>query len=145
MTQEKTIITAEVQPVNGLTLAGRSSSNHWVIMDGKKQVGGNEGGSTPMELVLMAVGGCTGMDVVSILKKMRVEYKDLKISLEADKADEHPKVFTDIRIVYHLWGKDIPLEKVEKAVSLSMEKYCSVSAMIKESVGVSYSIEIHEE
>jgi len=145
MTEGKSTIKAEVRQVSGLTIAGKASSNHWIIMDTKEQAGGNEAGSTPMELVLMAAGGCTAMDMISLLKKMRIDYTDLKISLDGERTVEHPKVFTGIKLTYHIWGEDIPLEKVEKAVRLSQEKYCSVAGMLKNSVNVSYEIMLHQE
>ena len=144
-TGERPTFRAEVRQVTGLTMAGKAGSNHWVILDGNRKFGGSEAGASPMELLLIAVGGCTGMDVISILNKMRVRFSDFRVELEAEKADEHPKVYTVIRIIYHLSGGDIPLEKVEKAVRLSQERYCAVTIMMRQSVRVEYEILIHDE
>lgn len=123
----------------GLTFLGMADSSHWVVMDTSKASGG---APTPMEMVLFALGGCTGMDVVSILTKMRVPFKKFEILLEADQSDTHPKVFTQIRLEYRIYGDHIDPEKVEKAIALSQEKYCSVAGMLKPSVPITatYSI-----
>ena len=136
---------AEIQQVVGLTMAGRGGSNHWVIMDGKKRFGGAEGGAGPMELVLIALGGCTGMDVISLLRKMRITYSDFRVTMDTERADEHPKVYTDIVLHYHFTGQDLPMEKLEKAVSLSQETYCAVSAMLIKAVNITYEIHVHGE
>jgi putative redox protein len=136
---------AEVRQVAGMTLAGRSGSNHWVIMDGKKNFGGAEGGASPMELVLLALGGCTSMDVISLLRKMRIQYSDFRVTMDVERAEEHPKVFTDIILHYHFTGKELPPAKLEKAVSLSQDKYCSVSAMLNKAVNISYQIHTYDE
>lgn len=113
---------------------GQSADGHQVNMDPNQQ------GPTPMELLLMAIAGCTGVDVVSILGKMEVPIEDLQIGVEGERADDHPKVFTKINIVYNFKGKDLPLKKLERAVSLSMEKYCSVSNNLKGIAQVTYTI-----
>ena len=136
---------AEVLQVTGMTLAGRARSNHWVVMDSKKGFGGAEGGATPMELVLLALGGCTSMDVISLLKKMRITCSDYRVTMDVKRADEHPKIFTDIVLHYYFTGRDLPLPKLEKIVTLSQEKYCSVSAMLEKTVNLSYEIHIIEE
>jgi len=135
---------AEIRQVSGLTMAGKGSSNHWVVMDGKKKFGGAEAGTSPMEMVLLSLGGCTGMDVISLLRKMRIEYSDFRMTMDVKKAEEHPKIFTDIAIHYHFTGKDLPMQKLEKAVSLSQDRYCSVSAMLREVVNISYEIHVNE-
>jgi putative redox protein len=133
---------AEVMQTAGGTFVGRCNSNHWVVMDCPEPVGGHNAGSTPMELVLMAMGGCTGIDLVSLFKKMRVEYDRLQIKLSAKRAEEHPKGFTEIEIRYILTGENVDEEKVKKAIELSMEKYCSVTNMIKKAAKVTYTTEI---
>jgi putative redox protein len=132
-----------LKQVKGLTLAGITESEHVVPMDTKKIVGGNESAATPMELVLQALMGCTAMDVVSILKKMKVEYKDFTVSETHERSEEHPKVYTSIHLVYSFDGDGIDQEKVKKAVKLSKENYCSVSAMLSSSVDITYHIEIN--
>ncbi|MBF8249302.1 MAG: OsmC/Ohr family protein [Bacteroidetes bacterium] len=91
---------AIVKQLEGIAFVGKSDSNHWVTLDGPMSVGGSDAGSRPKELLLMALGGCTGSDVVSILKKKRVSFDRIEIELEGNVRDEHPQVFTDIHIGY---------------------------------------------
>jgi len=135
---------AIVKQVEGLSLVGKSESNHWVPLDSVKTFGGAEAASKPMELVLIALGGCTSMDVLSILKKKREDVRDFDIELDADKATEHPAVFTKIHLHYVIKGKNVNPENVNKAIELSMNQYCSVSAMLKKSVDVTWDFEIKE-
>ena len=110
-------------------------------MDSKKEPSGLEKAPTPMDTVLIALGGCTGMDVVSILEKMRVRFESLEIEVRGERNEEHPRVYTKIEIVYRIKG-DVDEEKVKKAVELSMERYCSVAAMLKKSAEIEHRIEI---
>src|SRR3990170_66575 len=119
---------------------GVAESGTRVVMDAMPEHGGTGAGSSPMETVLAALAGCTGMDVVSILSKMRAPLERLAISVEGERAAEHPKVFTTIHLRYEFSGANLAREQAEKAVTLSMEKYCSVSAMLKRSVEVTYEI-----
>ncbi|MCK5772927.1 MAG: OsmC family protein [Thermoplasmata archaeon] len=136
---------AYVRSVKGLAFSGMTDSGHWLMMDTKEGVGGLEGAVAPMEMFLQAIMGCTGMDVVSLLKKMKVHYTSFEIHEEHEKAQEHPKVFTRIGLTYRLEGDDIDPEKVKKAVRLSMVRYCSVTAMAKATVDMSWKIEINGE
>ncbi|MGQ9734692.1 MAG: OsmC family protein, partial [Candidatus Bipolaricaulia bacterium] len=129
---------ARVKWSERLQFVGMAESGHAVVLDGAPEVGGSDSASRPMELVLIALGGCTGMDVVSILKKMRVEWERFEIGLEAEQAEEHPKAFTKIHLIYRIWGDDIPEDKLKKAIDLSQERYCSVTAMLKGSAKISY-------
>ncbi|MFP4005717.1 MAG: OsmC family protein [Candidatus Hadarchaeia archaeon] len=131
-----------VRNIEGLNFEGKADSNHWVSMDGPSDLGGFEAASKPMELILIALGGCTGMDVVSLMEKMRVEYEDLDIEISASREEEHPKVFSEIEILYKVWG-DVDEEKVKRAIDKSQNKYCSVSAMLRNTAEVSYSYEIN--
>lgn len=97
-----------------------------------------------MELLLISLGGCTGMDVISLMDKMRVPYDRLKIEISTETAEEHPKYYTKIHIHYIIYGKDLPLDKVEKAINLSQEKYCSVSYMLGKAAELTYDHEIRE-
>ncbi|MDZ7294327.1 MAG: OsmC family protein [candidate division KSB1 bacterium] len=133
---------AIVRQVQGLTFVGKADSNHWVAMDADPKVGGSNAGSRPMELLLVALAGCTGMDVASILDKMRVKYDDFYMEVEADRAKEHPKTFTAIRLKYVLVGDNIPPEAVNRAVQLSQSTYCSVSAMLRQACEISVDVEI---
>ena len=131
----------EVQHVKGLTFVGKGDSNHWVVMDSSSKFGGAEAGTRPMELVLIALGGCTGMDVAWFLKKMRVHYTDFKIIINAERTEKHPKKFTKIHMKYSIRG-DVPEEKIKKAIELSQTRYCPVSEILRKSAEVTYEYEI---
>jgi putative redox protein len=111
-----------------------------VVMDALPQHGGTAAGPSPMQTVLAAVAGCTGMDVVSILNKMRAPLERLAIGVEAERATEHPKIFTKIHVRYEFSGPNLQREQVEKAVALSVEKYCSVTAMLRKAAEVTHEI-----
>jgi putative redox protein len=113
------------------------------MMDSEKRFGGTEGAAKPKELFLMALAGCTGMDVASILSKMRVRLDDFELWIDAEEAEEHPKVFTKIRLEYRFFGKEIDTDKVEQAIELSATKYCAVSAMLKKAVEIQSSYRIN--
>jgi putative redox protein len=117
---------------------------HKLTVDADQSNGGNDLGPRPKALMLVALAGCTGMDVVSILSKMRVELADLNVKVEGEMTEEHPKHFTSLHIVYEFWGKELPMDKLEKAVSMSDEKYCGVSATLKKGIPVTHSIVVHE-
>jgi len=104
---------------------------------------GEAPGVSPMEMLLLGLAGCTGMDIVSILKKQRQDLRDLQVRVCAERADAHPKVYTEIHVVYHLWGKGLDPEAVEKAVRLSEEKYCSVGLMLSKSAPISSEFILH--
>ena len=138
-------VKAKVIQIAGVTFNGLTNSNHWVPMDGPKEFGGSDAGIRPKELLLLALAGCTGSDVASILGKMREPLTRFEVHIEADMAEEHPKVYTDIRVIFKLWGDEIKTANVEKAINLSTEKYCAVSAMLKPSVNISESYQINPE
>jgi Predicted redox protein, regulator of disulfide bond formation len=115
-------------------------NGHTIRIDASKENGGNETGPRPKALILVSLAGCTAMDVVSILKKMRMSYDSFTVDVESNKSDEHPVVYTDFKIVYRFKGKELDREKIEKAVSLSQERYCGVSAMCQNIGPVSYEI-----
>lgn len=135
---------ATVKRVQDLALAAKAESNHWVMMDAGENTGGADAGARPLELVLMGLGGCTSMDVLTILQKKRIELDDFEVQLEADRAEEHPRVFTNIRIKFIFYGKNIPAEAVQRAIELSETKYCSVSAMLSKTAKISIDYEIKE-
>lgn len=114
--------------------------NHVVRMDTTPELG-DDSGASPKQLLLAGLAGCTGMDVVSLLNKMRVPFTNFEMDIEADLTEEHPMVFSEIRLVYKFFGKDLDTTKVEKAVKLSQDKYCGVSAMLKKNSPIEYSIE----
>jgi len=129
---------ANIRWIEKLSFAGTADSGHWVVMDTDESSGGSAGSATPLEMVLLGLGGCTSMDVLSMLRKMRVPLDRYEIRLDAERAEDHPKVFTRIRIEYLFWGRDMDRLKVEKAISLSMTKYCSVSAMLGKAVDIEH-------
>lgn len=116
--------------------------NSEIIMNSSEDENVMKNYFSPMELVLVSLAGCTGMDVISILKKMRQNVKGFKLTVSGERADDHPKVYTKISIHYFFEGEGLEKEKVERAIELSFNKYCSVSAMLKKSCDVSYTYEI---
>lgn len=116
-----------------------------IMIDADPEFGGQHRGPKPKPFMLVALGGCTGMDIVSLLKKMRVDFKSLNILVEGTTTEEHPKRFTKMTVTYQIMGKDIDKRKVEKAVELSKEKYCGVSVSYKASIDIDYRIEIIKE
>ncbi len=119
-------------------------NGHKLILDAAEEVGGENRGPRPKPLLLTALAGCTGMDVVSILKKMRVELDNFDVIVEGDLTEEHPKQFYKMNVIYEFTGKDLSLEKLKKAVSLSEERYCGVSAMFKKAIEITTEIRIIE-
>jgi putative redox protein len=117
-------------------------NGHKLVLDATPEVGGEDRGPRPKPLVMVALAGCTGMDVVSILKKMRVEIEGLEIKVEGNISEEHPKTFTELKLIYEFKGKDLPMDKLKKAVEMSDEKYCGVSAFYKKAVPLSYEIRL---
>lgn len=117
-------------------------SGHHVVMDALPVVGGNDEGSRPKELMLAALAGCTAKDVVSILKKMRVEPEYFNVRVEAEMTEEHPKHYTAMHIIYELKGENLDLEKVKKAVDLSQNQYCGVSAVYRKAMEITYEIKL---
>lgn len=117
-------------------------NGHKLIIDAKEEVGGQDKGPRPKPLMLAALGGCTSMDIVSILKKMRVELKSLNVIVEGELSEEHPKRFTKMHVIYEVEGDDLPMDKLEKAVALSEEKYCGVSAVYREVMKITSEIRI---
>ena len=109
--------------VDGMLMVGKSHSGHSITMDGQPEIGGENLGVRPMEMLLLGVAGCTMIDVVTTLKKMRQDLTNFETKLSAERADEHPKVFTDIHIQFIVKGIDLDPIKVEKAIKLSAEKY----------------------
>lgn len=114
-----------------------------ISVDAKKEFGGQGKGPRPKPLMMLSLAGCTGMDVISILKKMRVEVESFNIQVEGDLTDEHPKQFTKMHIIYSFKGQDLPIDKIEKAIELSQESYCGVSASYKKAMEITYEIKIN--
>ena len=135
----------KIQRIKGLAFIAKGDTNHWVAMDTEEKYGGEYAASKPMELILMGLGGCTGMDVVSILTKMKVHLDDFSMDIGAEQAENFPKVFTKIHILYRFFGKQIDEENIKKAIELSRTKYCSVYAMLSKSVEIDFSYKIISE
>ncbi len=122
-----------------------TQTGHEIIMDGAPDHGGNNEGARPMELLLIGMGGCTAFDVVGILKKARAELLNLKIELEAERADDVPAVFTKIHVHFILTGRGLKEKLVARAIDLSAEKYCSASIMLGQTADITHSFEIIEQ
>ena len=119
-------------------------NGHKIIIDATPDVGGNDLGPRPKPFMLAALGGCTAMDVVSILTKMRVDFKSLNVIVEGSLTEEHPRHYNKMHVIYEVEGKDLPMDKIQKAVSLSAERYCGVTAVYKKVIELSSEIRIKE-
>ncbi|MGE4288261.1 MAG: OsmC family protein [Salinivirgaceae bacterium] len=117
-------------------------NGHKIVIDADEKVGGKNMGPRPKALMMVALAGCTGMDVVSILKKMRVEVKDFNVRVEGNVTEEHPKHYDAMKLIYEFSGDNLEEEKLRKAIDLSMERYCGVSAVYKKVMQMSYEIVI---
>ena len=115
-----------------------------IPIDSDPEFGGQNKGPKPKPLMMVALAGCTGMDLVSLMNKMRVAYDSLNIIIEGDLTEEHPKHFTKMKVIYEISGKDIDIKKVEKALELSKDKYCGVSYSYKQAMEIEYEIKIME-
>lgn len=117
---------------------------HKLVIDAAEESGGSDTGPRPKKLMLAALAGCTGMDVIMILKKMKVEPEAFNVIVEGDVAEDHPKKYTQMKVIYQFKGKNLPMDKLEKAVRLSEEKYCGVSAVYKAALDLTTEIRIVE-
>ncbi|MFZ1728565.1 MAG: OsmC family protein [Bacteroidota bacterium] len=129
---------------NGITFAGRTDSNHWVMMDGPEDFGGKDAGIRPKELLLLALAGCTGSDVASILAKKRIALDGFDMEITAQETESHPKVYESLNVEYIFRGKGIEAKDVERAIELSQTKYCGVTAMFEKAMTVTHSFRIEE-
>ena len=141
---EDKIVDVQVKLVDGVTWMVSGPSGHGVVLDGAPEIGGRNLGMRPMEMVLAGLGGCTAMDVITVLRKQRQDVVDCVIELSAERADSPPKVFTRIEVHYRVFGKNLKSSAVERAVRLSMETYCSVSKMLKATSDITYRFECIE-
>ena len=130
--------------VDGMLMVGKSHSGHSITMDGPIEIGGENLGVRPMEMLLLGVAGCTMIDVVTTLQKMRQDLSHCEARISAERANEHPKVFTDIHIQFIVKGKDLDSKKVDKAITLSAEKYCSASIMLGKTAKITHDFEVLE-
>lgn len=136
---------ARVKWIEQVAFLGESESGHGVLMDGASAYGGRNLGPRPMELLLLGAGGCTSFDVVTILKKGRQDVTDCYVELDAERAENDPKVFTKIHMHFVVKGRNIKTDAVEKAIKLSAEKYCSASIMLGATANITHDFEVIQE
>ncbi|SDZ82519.1 putative redox protein [Porphyromonadaceae bacterium NLAE-zl-C104] len=115
---------------------------HKITIDLAKEAGGNDAGPRPKRFLLIAAAGCTGLDVVEIVRKMRIDLKGFDIRIDAEMSEEHPKQYTSLKVIYEFEGDNLPKEKLERACKLSFDNYCGVLAMYKKAVPVTYEVVI---
>jgi putative redox protein len=115
---------------------------HRIVMDARPDVGGKNRGPRPKPLMMVSLAGCTGMDVASLLKKMRVEVESFTVRVEGEQTETHPKHFISMHVIYAFKGKNLPMDKLKRAVELSQETYCGVSATYKKAMKLSYEIKV---
>lgn len=128
----------------GMSFVAESGSGHAVVIDGPPEAGGRNLGPRPMEMLLMGLGACSSFDVVLILKRSRQPVSDCRVEIDAERADSDPKVFTRIRMHFIVTGKDLDAGRVEHAIQLSAEKYCSASVMLGKTAEITHDFEIRE-
>ena len=130
--------------VGGAAFVGESSDGHIIVIDGPPESGGRNLGPRPMETLLLGMGACTSYDVISILKKSKQDVRDCIIDLKAERAEDIPRVFTRIHVNFTVIGHNLKEKQIERAISLSAEKYCSASIMLSKTVEITHSYEIRE-
>lgn len=135
---------ARVKWLDNMSFVGESGSGHSVVMDGAPEFGGRNLGLRPMEMLLLGLGGCSSFDVVLILQKSKQQVMDCEVNIEAERADNDPKVFTRIHLHFIVSGRNLAADKVERAIKLSAEKYCSASIMLGKTALITHDVEIRE-
>lgn len=136
---------SKVKLVDNMQFVGTADSGHAVIMDAPQSSGGNNTGSKPSELLLMSFGGCSGMDVISILRKKQQDVTNFEINVNSDVPETYPRSFTDIHIEYVVTGRNISEEAVQRAIDLSLEKYCMVGNTVGKGAKITHSYKIIQE
>ncbi len=131
-----------VQWTSDMRFLGTSGSGHAVVMDTSEANGGLASAAGPLEMVLLGLAGCSGIDVLHILKKKRIELQGLWIDIEAERKDTHPKVFTQVNVNFRFRGTDLSQKALETAVQLSMETYCSVAGMVSQTANIDWKVVI---
>lgn len=134
----------QIKWIGGVSFLARSGSGHTIVLDGAPETGGQDYGCRPMELVLLGLGGCTAIDVVTILRKSRQDVEDCVIDLHAERAETIPKVFSRVHLHFTVTGRGLDPVRVARAIRLSAEKYCSVSAMLEKTATITHDFEIVE-
>ncbi|MEQ1592176.1 MAG: OsmC family protein [Thiobacillaceae bacterium] len=135
---------ARVKLIEGVSFVGQTESGHALVMDGAPDAGGKNLGPRPMEMLLLGLGGCSAFDVVHILRKARLDVRDCVAEIDATRADTDPKVFTKIHVHFIVTGKALDPKRVEQAVHLSAEKYCSASIMLGKVADMTHDFEVIE-
>jgi putative redox protein len=133
-----------VKWVENVCFMAESGSGHAVVMDGAPDIGGKNLGPRPMEMLLMGAGGCTSVDVIMILQKSRQDVVDCQVEIEAERANDHPKVFTRIHMHFTVKGRNLKPEVVDRAIKLSAEKYCSASIILGKTAQMTHDFEVVE-
>lgn len=134
---------AVLKQLTGITFIGKTDdSNHWVTMDGPDSFGGSNAAIRPKELLLLSLAGCTSADVIAILQKKRVKLDNYQINITAQSTDKHPKVYTSINLEYVFTGNNIKEKDVERAIELSQNVYCGVTAMLQKAVEITHNYKI---
>ena len=136
---------SKIKLVENMQFVGTADSGHGVIMDAPPSVGGSNTGSKPSELLLTAFGGCSGMDVISILRKKKQDVTDLEINVTGETAEGHPTLFTDMHIEYVVTGRAIEEDAVKRAIDLSLDKYCMVGNTLGKAAKITHSYKIVQE
>lgn len=138
------IKTARVNYTGGMRFTAEAGSGHQFVMDTPTDEGGASGGFSPMELPLVALAGCMGMDVVSILRKQRQDLTGYDVAVRGERADQHPKVFVRVTVEHTFTGHGLRRDMVERAIELSRTRYCSVSAMLAPTVDITHHVTLVE-
>lgn len=133
-----------VKWIDGMAFMGESGTGHALVMDGAPEYGGKNLGPRPMEMLLLGLGGCTAFDVVMILQKGRQPIEDCQVEIEAERAEDHPKVFTSVHMRYLVKGRGLSADAVNRAVELSVEKYCSATHIINKTAAMTHEVVIEE-
>ncbi len=133
---------ARVKGVEDVMFLGESGTGHTVVVDGPGEAGGHGTGMRPMELLLLGMGGCTTFDVIEILKKSRQDVRDCVVEIDGERSEEVPKVYTNIHVHYKVTGKDVKANFVERAIKMSIEKYCSATLMLAKTATITHDYEI---
>ena len=135
---------ARAKLIEGMAFMGEAGSGHALVMDGSPEYGGRNLGFRPMELILLGIAGCTAFDVVNILRKGREDVADCVVEVAGERAAEDPKVFTKVHLIYRVKGRSLSPAKVERAIKLSKEKYCSASIMVAKTAEMTFEYHIEE-